>query len=81
MADFYVYDPAANEYVGPIKGVDLSTIDILSCEDWRTYQTPDGLWSVEFHGEIKLTNPTAEWSLYLLLGEWDQDISEHGGTI
>lgn len=81
MAEFYVYDPAANEYVGPIKGVDLSTIDILSCEEYRTYQKLDGLWNAEFSGRIQVTDPRTEWGLYCLLEKWDQDISEHGGTL
>lgn len=80
MADFYVYDPAVNEYVGPIKGVDLSTIDILSYENYRTYRDPDGLWNAEFFGRIQATDPRTEWGLYLLLEKWSQDVSENGGV-
>lgn len=82
MADFYVYDPAANEYAGPIK-------ELEGHSDFSYCKEPDGTWTanfheikftVEFHGMVDLV-PKTEWGLYLLLEKWDQDISEHGGTL
>lgn len=89
MADFYVYDPAANEYVGPIKEFNAEELNIQDCDNFSYCKEPDGTWTadfhgakftVEFHGTVDFI-PKTEWVLYLLIGQWTQDISEHGGTL
>lgn len=79
MAEFYVYDPAANEYVGPIK--EIPKVDITASD----LKDADMSWSDLLELEMNICFPGlnrgSEWIMHLILGTWVNDISEHGGVI